>query len=201
MTSVEWPDGKIVPLLIVGMISSPEFLSHLSEFISTVETFKEITADRDVNNELDRDALEADREGNFDPGNARETAKKIIQAITLRRGQPEFRRKLLQAYGDRCAITGCDCLDALEAAHIRPYGGESTNHVQNGILLRSDLHTLFDIGKVGIDPDTGLIVVAKSLLTTVYGKLNGKKLRRTSRASQLPNKDVLREHLEKWRLS
>src|SRR5207245_9204033 len=109
--------------------------------------------------------------------NLKESREKVIREINLRRGQPEFRRKLLRAYGGRCAICGCDCADALEAAHIRAYGGDETNHIQNGLLLRSDLHTLFDLGSIGIEPQTRKIIVAKSLLGTVYEKLNGRKMR------------------------
>src|SRR5207244_4015138 len=74
-------------------------------------------------------------------------------------GVPDFRRRLLKAYGGRCAISDCNCSEALEAAHIRGYGGEETNHVQNGLLLRSDLHSLMDLGKIGVDPHTMKVIV------------------------------------------
>src|ERR1017187_9179854 len=120
--------------------------------------------------------------------------------LNVRRGQPDFRKRLLKVYGGRCAISGCDCEDALEAAHIRRYGGEDTNHIQNGLLLRCDLHTLFDIGKLGIDPDTYRIVVADALLETVYSRLKGKKLRLPVNLKHHPNTNVLREHLNTWEL-
>lgn len=53
---------------------------------------------------------------------------------------------LLKAYGGKCAITGCDVLEALEAAHIYPLQGVATNDASSGLLRRSDLHTLFDLG-------------------------------------------------------
>ncbi len=50
----------------------------------------------------------------------------------------------MDAYGGRCAVTNCDIEDVLEAAHISPYNGPSTDQVYNGLLLRTDIHTLFD---------------------------------------------------------
>ncbi len=49
---------------------------------------------------------------------------------------------LLKAYSGRCAVTGCDAEPALEAAHLRPYKGPESNTAANGLLLRSDIHTL-----------------------------------------------------------
>jgi hypothetical protein len=54
-------------------------------------------------------------------------------------------------------ICGCSLLDLIEAAHISPYRGERDNHPENGLLLRTDLHTLFDLDLLGIEPD-GLTV-------------------------------------------
>ncbi|RZM24778.1 MAG: HNH endonuclease, partial [Pedobacter sp.] len=70
--------------------------------------------------------------------------------ITARRGQKSFRDKLLKAYEYKCAVTGCDVIATLEACHIMPYNGDYTNHIQNGILLRSDIHVLFDLGLLTI---------------------------------------------------
>src|SRR5258705_4430106 len=103
-----------------------------------------IAANQTIDEQLDRDAKNAAREGAFDPKNLKKHKNWIFRQINLRRGQPEVRKKLLAAYSGRCAITDCNCSYALEAAHIYPYGGADTNHVQNGILLRSDIHTLFD---------------------------------------------------------
>jgi len=42
----------------------------------------------------------------------------------------------------------------LEAAHIKPYRGKTDSHLENGLLLRADLHTLFDLNLIGVEPDT-----------------------------------------------
>ena len=52
-----------------------------------------------------------------------------------------------------CAITRCDAIEALEAAHVRPYRGPGSNVVSNGLPLRSDIHILYDLDLIAIDPD------------------------------------------------
>lgn len=70
-----------------------------------------------------------------------------------REGQGSFRLRLLQAYGSQCAITGEHTEPVLDAAHIQPYLGPASNHVQNGLLLAKEFHTLFDRGYVTVTPD------------------------------------------------
>jgi putative restriction endonuclease len=57
------------------------------------------------------------------------------------------------AYKRKCAITGERTLPALEAAHIKPFGEGGSHDPQNGLLLRRDIHALFDVGYVTITPD------------------------------------------------
>lgn len=73
-------------------------------------------------------------------------------------------------------MTGCTVLAVLEAAHIKPYLGEQDNHPENGLLLRSDIHTLFDLDLLGIAPDR-LEVELHPSLRTEYGDLAGVRLR------------------------
>ena len=68
-----------------------------------------------------------------------------------RLGQGAFRILVTDAYQRRCAITGERTLPVLDAAHIKPYSRSGPNRVSNGLLLRSDLHTLFDLGYITID--------------------------------------------------
>ncbi len=75
------------------------------------------------------------------------------QTVRPRLGQGTFRYALEQAYG-RCAVTGEHSLPALDAAHIVPYGQDSAGHtLENGLLLRADVHRLFDRGYVTVTPD------------------------------------------------
>lgn len=68
-------------------------------------------------------------------------------------GQGAFRTRLLDAYGRQCAITGEHTEIVLDAAHIQPYLGPRSNHVQNGLLLTKEFHTLFDAGYVTVTPE------------------------------------------------
>jgi putative restriction endonuclease len=70
-----------------------------------------------------------------------------------RLGQGAFRLMVMDAYGRRCAVTGEKTLPALDAAHIRPFHETASHEVSNGILMRSDIHRLFDQGYVTVTPD------------------------------------------------
>lgn len=73
--------------------------------------------------------------------------------VRPRLGQGAFRVLVTDAYDRRCAITGERTLPVLEAAHIRPYSQAGPHQVDNGLLLRSDLHTLFDRGYITVTPE------------------------------------------------
>jgi putative restriction endonuclease len=75
-----------------------------------------------------------------------------------RLGQGAFRVLVMDAYERRCAVTGEKTLPVLEAAHIKPYAEDGPHHVNNGLLLRSDLHKLFDHGYLTVTPDLRLHV-------------------------------------------
>jgi putative restriction endonuclease len=76
----------------------------------------------------------------------------VLRDQSAREGQGTFRLRLLKAYG-RCAITGEHTPIVLDGAHIQPYLGPRSNHVQNGVLLTKEFHALFDAGYVTITPD------------------------------------------------
>lgn len=73
--------------------------------------------------------------------------------IRPRLGQGAFRVAVTDAYQRRCAVTGERTLPALDAAHIRPYAEGGEHAVPNGLLLRRDIHCLFDLGYVTVTPD------------------------------------------------
>ncbi|MXY13399.1 MAG: HNH endonuclease [Chloroflexi bacterium] len=75
-----------------------------------------------------------------------------------RPGQRAFKLQLLAAYDRQCAVTTEHALPVLDAAHIQPYRGRDSDHPQNGIILRSDLHRLYDRGYLTITPDLELEV-------------------------------------------
>jgi putative restriction endonuclease len=74
------------------------------------------------------------------------------QLIQPRLGQGAFRVLVTDVYNRRCAVTHERTLPALEAAHIRPYGDGGEHEARNGLLLRRDIHSLFDAGYVTSRP-------------------------------------------------
>lgn len=79
------------------------------------------------------------------------TRERVDGPHWVRRGQRWFASKVLTAYERRCAITGSHIAPTLQAAHIRPIANEGKHRADNGLLLRSDVHTLFDDGYLGVD--------------------------------------------------
>ena len=78
--------------------------------------------------------------------------------VQPRLGQGAFRLLVTDAYQRRCAVTGERTLPVLDAAHIRPYAELGPHRLENGILLRKDLHALFDAGYVTVTPSLELRV-------------------------------------------
>lgn len=136
----------------------------------------------------------------FDPNTPGSIKKRVERSIAERRGQEKFRTSLLAAYSNKCAMTGCRDTPVLEAAHIAPYIDEQTNHIQNGLLLRADIHTLFDLYLIGIDVETWKVVVSKRLTDPAYLKLHGIDVRLPSIKSKMPNVIALQAQLRTLRL-
>ena len=119
-----------------------------------------------------------------------------------RLGQGAFRVLVTDAYQRRCAVTGEKTLPVLEAAHIKPYSENGPHRVSNGILLRSDLHKLFDLGYVTITPELRLEVSPRLREEWQNGREyyahHGRELsfRPTEFASH-PGKEFLQWHNEK----
>ena len=127
-----------------------------------------------------------------------EDARKQVMALIVRReGQPAFREKLLNAYARTCALTGCTVEALLEAAHIVPYQGVHTNTVQNGLLLRTDLHKLFDLHLLRIDPHTQIIDVHESLIESEYASYVGRRIRQPMHSSLAPSTEALTHHAQR----
>ena len=140
-------------------------------------------------------------EGQFDPEGITDARERVISSIVRRRGQSAFRKRLLTAYKGRCAISGCDVEDVLEAAHIIPYKGAETDHTANGLLLRADLHTLFDLGLVAVDEATMQLLIAPVLVGTDYEQYLGGKIKLPDDPVSQPSRDALKHHREKSDLS
>lgn len=68
-----------------------------------------------------------------------------------RPAQAKFRIAVCAAYAGKCALSGTGVLSALEAAHVEPFRSGGVDHISNGVLLRADLHRLFDFGHLAFE--------------------------------------------------
>jgi len=115
--------------------------------------------------------------------------------VAQRMGQEAFRADVFVAYGGACAVTGERTKPVLDAAHIHPYGEGGTHAVSNGILLRRDLHCLFDLGYVTVRPD-GTFAVSRRLRedwpdARAYYALDGGMVSAPDRAELRPDPRAL----------
>ena len=121
--------------------------------------------------------------------------------VAPRLGQGSFRALVTDAYGYRCAMSSERTLPVLQAAHIRPYAVGGEHALSNGLLLRSDLHTLFDLGYITVDPDEKKIIVSNRIREEFengrdYYKLNGQPLIEPRNISARPSIDSLGYHAQ-----
>ncbi len=110
----------------------------------------------------------------LEKGDSREFLQTTIK---LRRGQQAFRQLVLSEHGKKCLITGCSVKDVLEAAHIKPYRGLKDHNIKNALLLRADIHTLFDLNLIAIEPRTLCVHLHPSLKDSSYADLHEAPLR------------------------
>lgn len=119
--------------------------------------------------------------------------RRVFVEVTRRQGQPLFRKALLDAYGGACCMSQVGDQDSLEAAHIRQYNGPQTNAISNGLLLRADLHTLFDRGLITVDAGYR-VIVSDRLANPIYRDLHGRPLHLPQREVDLPDQEALNDH-------
>ena len=124
---------------------------------------------------------------------------RAIASLVQRLGQSDFRRRLIDAYDSRCAVTGCNIEAALQAAHVVPYLGTHSNATDNGILLRADIHNLFDLHLLSVEPDTLCVCLAPELCDSSYAELQGLILAVPEIQSQRPNRAALKRHHDLFR--
>jgi putative restriction endonuclease len=96
----------------------------------------------------------------------------VEEVIRPRLGQGAFRVLVTDAYQRRCAVTGERTLPVLESAHIKPYARSGPHSNNNGLLLRSDLHKLFDLGYITVTGDMR-IEVSKRIKLDSRQKISG----------------------------
>ncbi len=121
--------------------------------------------------------------------------------VRPRLGQGAFRVAVTDAYQRSCAVTGEHSLPVLEAAHIRPFALSGSHETRNGLLLRSDLHRLFDHGYLAVTPDYRVEVSQRLREEYQNGKsyypLHGRRLILPVHVKNQPDPQLLEWHLNK----
>lgn len=139
-----------------------------------------------------------------------DTIQKVAEDVALygsgyltraRLGQGAFRVLVTEIYNRRCSITGERTIPVLEAAHIKPYAKSGPHKINNGLLLRSDLHKLFDLGYLTITSDFH-VEVSKRIKKEYengreYNAMHGKSLNLPSNSKYLPSLEYIEWHNEK----
>lgn len=127
---------------------------------------------------------------NHDPKDLSGLFEREVQRAKQRIGQTAFRDELIDLYECKCMISLYDAKEALEAAHIKPYKDfrcRAANKRENGLLLRADLHALFDQLLIAIEPNLLEVKIGKPLLQTTYSGFCGKVIK--------PHSDVIKAKL------
>ena len=120
--------------------------------------------------------------------------------VKPRLGQGAFRIAVTDAYHRTCAVSGGKVLPALDAAHIRPYAFGGTHELSNGVLLRRDIHSVFDAGYVTIDEQYRFVVSDRVKTDfnngSEYRRLHGTLLSIPAGPLDRPDREALRWHNE-----
>ena len=119
--------------------------------------------------------------------------------VRPRLGQGTFRVMITDAYERRCSVSGERTLPVLEAAHIKPFSLVGEHEISNGLLLRSDLHKLFDLGYVTVDPSDRRFNVSHRIKEDFqngrdYYALHGREVRTPQRGYPSPASEALDWH-------
>ncbi len=124
----------------------------------------------------------------------------LLALMVPKSTQSKFQRKLLQAYKGRCAITGCNIPQALEAVKIYPNNRERSDQLSNGLILRADLKELFNAHLLAIEPVTMTVLIDPSLADTSYTALAGKPVYFPEDEASRPSINALKWHFRSFML-
>lgn len=121
--------------------------------------------------------------------------------VQPRLGQGAFRVMVTDAYERRCVVTGERTLPVLEAAHIKPFSLVGEHELPNGLLLRSDLHKLFDLGYLTVTPNDLRVRVSRRIHDEFengheYYALAGQQIRAPLVAYAAPSNEMLEWHAD-----
>ena len=115
----------------------------------------------------------ASNEGTQITESIKEGLDRVIASIIRRRGQPEFPQGIDRGLQWQVCDKWMRCRGSSRGMPYSAMRGSQTNRVSNGLLMRADLHTLFDVGLLAVNPSNVTVVIAPSLLQTTYREFSG----------------------------
>lgn len=125
-----------------------------------------------------------------------DSRERQMRNAVVRPGQSQFRKLLIANNGPYCVISNTEVLEVVEAAHIAAYRGPDSDDVRNGLLLRADLHALFDAYLLSISPDDLRVHLAIGIKSDpCYATFHGRKIRLSTDAEN-PSQQALTLHWE-----
>lgn len=122
----------------------------------------------------------------------------VAAQVMRRRRQDAFRKNVLEAYGGKCALTEVSTRNVLQAAHIDSFAKSQSHAVTNGILLRADVHLLYDAHLLTIRPDSGRIVVSDWVQDPMYRDLDGRQMRFPKNKDYRPDEQLLEINFQSY---
>jgi HNH endonuclease len=137
----------------------------------------------------------------FDISSPVDERRRVLSEQVVRDGATAFRQGICRAWGNRCAISRIAVAEVLEAAHILPYLGITTNDLRNGILLKSDLHTLFDAHLISVEYVGEHLTVSTSrkLIGSPYGKYEGRVVKLPLELVHRPAQEIVSRRFEDFK--
>lgn len=169
-------------------ISSEEQYSLMEELGDRPEADIDLSSLSEVDSTLDL----------MDEADEREVA---LAYQVRRKQQAKFRKNLIEAYSGKCAMSHFDYAPALQAAHITSYLGPKSQFPSNGILLRADIHLLFDSYLLSVDPASMKIRISSALENTRYSDLADRPLALPAEKALRPNGARLQAHFSSFEQS
>ena len=187
----------------------PDWIPAPSDWKDNIVSFKKYNADEGEGLKLKQAVMKRLERSKFsnEGSNTGElvVADRYASYLTPHRlHQSDFRKDVIKAYDKQCAVTRERTLPVLEAAHIRPYSEGGSNEVKNGLLLRRDIHSLFDTGYVTVTPKYRFEVSERLVEDfgngkVYYGlqkKLQGESINLPMQDIEKPDQDALAWHNE-----
>lgn len=169
------------------------------EAVRALQELKVITTGR-LRPPVEYRRIEEIEDNDVPPGfNAPAETRRVRRSIIARRGQWKFRNELLSVYEGKCAVTGSSERNVLEAAHIVGFRSKGRYVASNGILLRADWHTLFDLGLWAINPARLTVELSPRVTSKDYVRFHGHRVSLPQDPKLAPTREILAARFKRFR--